>query len=481
MILAPLVGSLLLLVPSTPAVAIAVQEPLPAGAESAASSFRVPATVDAAVDIDRAELAAALEGMSAEETRTVLDGWLVLLEGEERAYLEARAASAESGEAGESAAIASDRDHLLARAEETLAALIEKGGQAPEAHAAIARVRAASSEVETPTVPVNQITAQELDTEILKALLRPMTLEQAEEQLTRWLELLQRKSTEVTHAEVGALQSEDAEEVERINARAVDLRAERARLIERAEIVLEAVEKKGGEPEEARKYVESVVDRPPVAGVRAAWVTAVSWLRNPDGGLALALALAKAVGVFLVSCLVAIVLGKVVGRAMERFASVSTLLKSFVKKATRRVVLLLGLVLALGQLGFSMGPVVAAIGAAGLVLGLALQGTLSNFASGLLIMVYRPFDVGDVIATEGPSGKVEVYWDVTREVKCRFDAEGISIPFPQRDVHVIPAAAAPAEGEREAWIRPAAAPARHGDDTAGRDVAGQEKEEETSA
>ncbi|MEZ5903735.1 MAG: mechanosensitive ion channel [Geminicoccaceae bacterium] len=44
-----------------------------------------------------------------------------------------------------------------------------------------------------------------------------------------------------------------------------------------------------------------------------------------------------------------------------------------------------------------MGPMVAAIGAAGFVIGLALQGTLNNFASGILIMTQRPFDVGDAV------------------------------------------------------------------------------------
>ena len=200
--------------------------------------------------------------------------------------------------------------------------------------------------------------------------------------------------------------------------------------------------------------------------------------------------------------------------------------------------LFVGVLVAANQLGINMGPLLAMIGAAGLVVGLALQGTLSNFASGLMIMIYRPFDVGDVIKAGAVNGKVEgmtlvttlvrtfdnqsvhipnnmiwgdvitnvtandtrrvdmvfgigygddieearavlldvigshdkvlddpepvvevaalsessvdfiarpwartedywnVFWDITSEVKKRFDREGISIPFPQRDVHV---------------------------------------------
>jgi small conductance mechanosensitive channel len=188
----------------------------------------------------------------------------------------------------------------------------------------------------------------------------------------------------------------------------------------------------------------------------------------------------------------------------------------------------------------------AGLGIAGFVIGFALQDTLSNFASGLMILVYRPYDVGDAIEAGGVIGSVsqmnlvstmimtfdnqllvvpnnkiwgdvirnitnqntrrvdmtfgigysddvskaervlteivtshekvledpapmirlhelgdssvnfivrpwsktsdywDVYWDVTREVKRRFDTEGISIPFPQRDVHIYHDEASPA-------------------------------------
>ena len=200
--------------------------------------------------------------------------------------------------------------------------------------------------------------------------------------------------------------------------------------------------------------------------------------------------------------------------------------------------MLLGLVVALNQVGIELAPLLAGLGIAGLVIGFALQDTLSNFASGLMILIYRPFDVGSVIEAGGMTGQVDqmslvstiivtgdnqevilpnkqvwsgmirnitqrdirrvdmtfgigyaediphaekvladivashdkvlkdpealirvneladssvnfivrpwaktsdywpVYWDLTREVKQRFDAEGISIPFPQHDVHL---------------------------------------------
>ncbi len=203
-----------------------------------------------------------------------------------------------------------------------------------------------------------------------------------------------------------------------------------------------------------------------------------------------------------------------------------------------RLVMIFGVILALSQIGISLGPLLAGLGVAGFVVGFALQDTLSNFASGMMILVYRPYDIGDLVDVGGvfgvvnkmnlvsttlltldnqviviPNSKIwgdviknvtaqetrridmvfgisysddipkaealleeilqshdkvlkhpepvvrlhelgassvdfvvrpwvrvedywDVYWDVTRAVKLKFDAANISIPFPQRDVHV---------------------------------------------
>ncbi|WP_137225151.1 mechanosensitive ion channel family protein [Shewanella sp. MEBiC00475] len=216
----------------------------------------------------------------------------------------------------------------------------------------------------------------------------------------------------------------------------------------------------------------------------------------------------------------------------------SQLLQDFFISLSAKIVFAVGLLIALSQLGFELGPLLAGFGIAGVIIGFALQDTLSNFASGMMILVYRPFDVGNLINAAGVTGRVshmslvsttiktldnqrlivpnnkiwgdtinnitaehqrrvdmifgisysdniehaetilqsiveqhpkvhaeplpivklhtlgessvdfvvrpwvnpddywEVYWDITRSVKMRFDAEGISIPFPQRDVHI---------------------------------------------
>ena len=69
-------------------------------------------------------------------------------------------------------------------------------------------------------------------------------------------------------------------------------------------------------------------------------------------------------------------------------------------------IVLIGLVVALSMLEVNVGPFLAAIGAAGFILGFALQGTLSNFAAGLMILLYRPYDIGDFVNVADTSGTV---------------------------------------------------------------------------
>jgi small conductance mechanosensitive channel len=237
------------------------------------------------------------------------------------------------------------------------------------------------------------------------------------------------------------------------------------------------------------------------------------------------------------------ILGKVISRAVVRGIdsskfSPSQLLRNMIASATGNLVMLFGILVALSQIGVSLGPLLAGLGVVGFIVGFALQETLSNFAAGMMILFYRPFDVGDTVEAAGVKGKVsdmslvsttiltfdnqtlivpngkiwgdvirnvtaqenrrvdmvfgisytddipkaesilesildqhdkvlddpertvkvhelgdssvnfvvrpwvltddywDVYWDITREVKMRFDKEGVSIPFPQRDVHL---------------------------------------------
>ncbi|MDZ4754328.1 MAG: mechanosensitive ion channel family protein [Phycisphaerae bacterium] len=79
---------------------------------------------------------------------------------------------------------------------------------------------------------------------------------------------------------------------------------------------------------------------------------------------------------------------------------------SFFSNLARWTVLLLGLVACLSIFGINIAAVTAVIGAAGLAIGLAMQGSLSNLAAGIMLMILRPFRVGDGVTVAGQTGRV---------------------------------------------------------------------------
>lgn len=87
--------------------------------------------------------------------------------------------------------------------------------------------------------------------------------------------------------------------------------------------------------------------------------------------------------------------------------NVDALLASFTSNIAYVALVAFVIIAALGQLGIQTTSFVAIIGAAGLAIGLSLQGSLANFASGVMIIAFRPFKVGDFIEAGGVSGVVE--------------------------------------------------------------------------
>ncbi len=326
-----------------------------------------------------------------------------------------------------------------------------------------------------------------------------------------------------------------------------ELRANRTHMIDRMNLVLDELEAKSGETDSAmttkiaqyRLYIRSVqgiaVD---IKDASSTWAAVKGWVASEEGGMRWLVNLSQVAGILFVFFFLGRLAGKAVKKATDAMQNPSQLLQTFLVQSVRRLFYAVGLLMALSAMEVSITPMLAMIGAAGLVVGLALQGTLSNFASGIMILFYRPFDVGDVIEAGSILGKVtamnlvstvittpdnkrmivpnndiwggvitnvsgvtrrrvdmqfgigyeddidkaiaileeivadhplvltdpepviklheladssvnficrpwstpgdywNVYWDITREVKARFDKEGLSIPYPQQDVHI---------------------------------------------
>jgi small conductance mechanosensitive channel len=105
----------------------------------------------------------------------------------------------------------------------------------------------------------------------------------------------------------------------------------------------------------------------------------------------------------------------------------SVLLQSMVLSISRNIVVMLGVLIALSQIGISLAPLLTGLGIVGFIVGFALQDSLSNFASGMMILFYRPFDVGDTIEVVGARGKVSSMSLVNTTIRT-FDNQSLIIP-----------------------------------------------------
>ena len=99
-------------------------------------------------------------------------------------------------------------------------------------------------------------------------------------------------------------------------------------------------------------------------------------------------------------------LSKAIRRWLDRFERVDSTLKPLFANIVRYVVLIVTLVAVLAQFGVQTTSIIAVLGAAGLAIGLALQGTLQNIAAGIMLLLLRPFKVGDFIDAAGKMGTV---------------------------------------------------------------------------
>lgn len=101
------------------------------------------------------------------------------------------------------------------------------------------------------------------------------------------------------------------------------------------------------------------------------------------------------------------VIGKWASNGVKNIKNLDDTLKSFLGGLIKYAILAIAVIAVLGQLGVQTASLLAVLGAAGLAIGLALQGTLSNVASGVMLLVLRPFNVGDYIEAGNIAGTVK--------------------------------------------------------------------------
>jgi|TARA_R110002051_G_scaffold87545_1_gene154185 small conductance mechanosensitive channel len=145
------------------------------------------------------------------------------------------------------------------------------------------------------------------------------------------------------------------------------------------------------------------------AGQKAITIDAAVLVKLTDMAGSLAINLTIALLILIATVFVSRWASKVTRRALSRvrgFQDDPTVL-TFAAQVARVVVYIVGLIAVLQRLGVQTTSIIAVLGAASLAVGLALQGTLSNVAAGVVLLILRPYKVGDVIDIGGASGTVQ--------------------------------------------------------------------------
>ena len=187
-------------------------------------------------------------------------------------------------------------------------------------------------------------------------------------------------------------------------AQATVLETSRSDIVARVRTVLDEMEKKGGDVESYDRYTGAVTgidfDVTDTQGIKIRFLT---WLQSENGGISLGLGLLKFGGILAAAFIIAPRAGSLSNKLLNRVEGMSVLFREFTVMSIQRAVMVAGGLLALAALGVNLGPILAFIGGASFILAFALQSNLGNFASGLMLLINKPFDVGDEV-------KVAGYW-----------------------------------------------------------------------
>lgn len=231
--------------------------------------------------------------------------------------------------------------------------------------------------------------------------LLPLTKDDLTVELGAWIGLLKKQVSDISALQIQALGAEGAAK-DQLLGDVAKLQEQRTALIDRVKAVIGALKTKGGDTAVQDKYLDAVSGiKVKPTDATGALTLAQSWLTSPEGGLRWLRNIALFLVTLFVFNLIANGLGSATEAALARAKGTSDLLKSFLVNVVRKVTWIIGLVVALSMLEIDIGPLVAAIGATGFVVGFALQNTLGNFAAGIMLLLYRPFDIGHSVTVAG--------------------------------------------------------------------------------
>ncbi len=390
---------------------------------------------------------------------------------------------------------------------------------------------------------LEEVVEKTIPADDLEILLVPLTAEELSDVAGSWQGYVRSQLEDVAQINL-QLRSASGEQEASLRSQLSSLSESGSDFLNNYRLVLEAWTLKGAKAEELEPHTDYILALKAGAlkttDLQTLFQNAWTWLFSWDGGVGVLMA---ALGVLLAvwaMMFIARMVRRITERGLGKIPTISRMLKRFIATTVYWVVFVLGILVVLALFGVNVTPLFAVLGGLSFILGFALQETLGNLASGLMIMVLKPFDTGDYIQVGGSSGFVDemsvvstkirtfdnqiivvpnskiwgdvitnvsaseerrvdlvfgiaysdnaaqaidvlkdlvaqhalclktpepevfvgelgdnsvnifcrpwsksddywtVYWDLTGQAKERFDEEGISIPFPQRDIHLIP-------------------------------------------
>ena len=126
-----------------------------------------------------------------------------------------------------------------------------------------------------------------------------------------------------------------------------------------------------------------------------------------DGLLAMGLNVVAAIIIFIIGSWISKKVKKLIVAMAKKSPHLDETLFNFLGSIARWLIMAVVLMAVLGRFGVETTSIVAMLGAAGVAIGLALQGSLSNLAAGVMLMIFRPYKIGDFVDGGGHFGNVE--------------------------------------------------------------------------
>jgi len=287
-----------------------------------------------------------------------------------------------------------------------------------------------SSNNQRPVSAFAKAQSPDLSAEQLAILLVPLTSEELSEIAAVWQGHVRAALDEAAHLNLALVDASDAQ-AKQLREQLAGMTEAHRELIPLYELVLENWDRKGAVAEDSqahRNFLSAVqADSVRTTDIRTLMRFVTAWVFSVEGGLGVLIKLAGVLVAIWAMMFVARFARKLARNGLKNVPNLSNLLKSFVLTAVYWTTFVIGILIVLALFGVNVTPLFAVVGGLSFILGFALQETLGNLASGLMIMVLKPFDTGDYIHTAGISGVVDEMSVVSTQIRT-FDNQIIVVP-----------------------------------------------------